>query len=81
MFLYVICHLDIKLYKKTGHVCPWYHKGCSFPTSDCTNLSGYFIEVDQLLTTSDVRVIKWLTGMTVSSKFEESKFLSKNWLK
>jgi len=68
-----------KVKHKTGHSCPWLHYGCSFPTADCSNLSGNFIEINQKVTTSDVRVIKWLTGLTVSSEFEDSPYLSKEW--
>lgn len=65
--------------KKNGHQCPWLHKGCSFPTADCSNLSGWFINVGQKVTTADVRVIKWITGLTVESDFEESPYLSNIW--
>ena len=67
--------------KKDHHICPWLHKGCSFPTEDCSNLSGYFIEISKPVTTSDVRVIKWLTGLTVSSEFVDSAQLSSDWSK
>ena len=65
--------------KSEGHQCPWLHKGCSFPSADCSNLSGWFIDVGRKVTTADVRVIKWLTGLTVCSDFEESQYLSEIW--
>jgi hypothetical protein len=64
---------------KRGHVCPWLHKGCTSQTKDCSNLSGYFIEIDKPVTTADVRVIKWLTGMTVCSDFVDNTQLSSEW--
>jgi len=67
------------LVKKESHQCPWLHKGCSFPTNDCINLSGWFIDVGRKVTTADVRVIKWITGFTVCSDFEESPHLSDIW--
>lgn len=64
-----------------NRVCPWLHKGCSFPSNDCSSLTGHFIQVNKNnVTTSDVRVIKWLTGMTVESDFVESPFLSDYWM-
>lgn len=68
-----------RIVKKQGHQCPWLHNGCSFPTADCSNLSGWFIEVDNMVNTADVRVIKWITGLTVASDFEESSQLSDIW--
>lgn len=69
-----------RVVKKEKHQCPWLHMGCSFPTADCSNLSGWFIDVGPKITTADVRVIKWLTGLTVCSEFEESPYLSDIWL-
>lgn len=62
-----------------NRVCPWLHKGCAFPSDDCSNLSGWFIQIAEKITTSDVRVIKWLTGMTVIADFVESPYLSDFW--
>lgn len=64
---------------ETNRVCPWLHKGCSFPSDDCSNLTGWFIQMDEKISTSDVRVIKWLTGMTVIADFVESPYLSDFW--
>jgi hypothetical protein len=72
---------EFKILKEEGRTCPWYHKGCSFPSNDCTNLSGWFIKTDVFMTTSDVRMVKWLTGMTVIADFVESPYLSDFWLK
>ena len=38
------------------------------------------LQTDRKLTTSDVRVIKWITGMTVDAIFEESPYISSDWL-
>lgn len=35
--------------------------------------------MDKKITTSDVRMIKWLTGMTVIADFVESPYLSDFW--
>lgn len=70
-----------KIVYATNRTCPWLHKGCSFPSDDCSNLSGWFIQMDENITTSDVRVIKWLTGMTVIADFVESPYLSDFWVK
>jgi hypothetical protein len=77
----VQCELPFshRVVKKEKHQCPWLHKGCSFPTADCSNLSGWFIDVNPKVTTADVRVIKWLTGLTVCSDFKESSYLSSIW--
>lgn len=72
---------EYKIVYEVNRVCPWLHKGCSFPSSDCSNLTGYFIQLNKnKVTTSDVRVIKWLTGMTVANDFVESPFLSDYWM-
>lgn len=73
-FRYDVVHAE-------NRVCPWLHKGCSFPSDDCSNLSGWFIQIDENITTSDVRMIKWLTGMTVIADFFESPYLSDFWMK
>ena len=53
---------------------------CKFPSDDCMNISGNLLTTDRKLTTSDVRVIKWLTGFTVDADFEESPYISEDWL-
>ena len=53
---------------------------CEFPSKDCTNIKGDVIHTDQTMTTSDVRVTKWLTGYTVRPKtMIESHKLSDFW--
>ena len=54
---------------------------CEFPTEDCAHISGNIIHISQPLTTSDVRVIKWLTGYTVDANFYESPKISEAWVK
>lgn len=72
---------EYKIVREVNRVCPWLHKGCSFPSNDCSRLTGYFIQLkENSVTTSDVRVIKWLTGMTVANDFVESPFLSDFWM-
>ena len=39
------------------------------------------LKINESLTTSDVRVIKWLTGMTVDADFEESPYINERWVK
>lgn len=57
----------------------WYIGKSLSSCYDCKNLSGWFIKINQKLTTSDVRMIKWLTGMTVIADFEECHYLSSDW--
>ena len=54
---------------------------CEFPTEDCSNISGNIIHIDDEITTSDVRVIKWLTGYTVDAPFYEDAHISSSWVK
>jgi hypothetical protein len=65
---------------KDDHECVLKRKGiCEFPTEDCSHIKGHIIKTDVKLTTADVRVTKWLTGMTVDADFEESPYLSDFW--
>lgn len=65
---------------KENHVCILKRTGiCEFPTDDCSKIRGHLIQVDEKITTSDVRVIKWLTGMTVDANFEEMSYISQAW--
>lgn len=67
--------------EEKNHICSLFKKGiCKFPSNDCKNISGKFIKIDEELTTTDVRLIKWLTGFTVDANFIESPFMSDNWL-
>ena len=61
------------------HKCSYYNM-CKFPHSDCTNINGYVIHIEQQVTSADLRVIKWLTGYTIDSNFIESTELSKEWM-
>ena len=71
---------DFEIITKNNHECILKTKGiCEFPTSDCSKISGKIIKTDQILTTSDVRLIKWLTGMTVDADFYESPQISSFW--
>ena len=71
---------DYKLIHKENHVCPLYSNGlCKFPSDDCKNISGKIIKIDEPITTTDVRVIKWLTGFTVDAPFTELPYISKKW--
>ena len=78
--------LDLKLpynhevIYKENHVCILKLKGiCEFPTDDCSKIRGWVIKTNEDITTSDVRLTKWLTGMTVDADFIESPKISKFW--
>jgi hypothetical protein len=65
---------------KNAHECILKRKGvCEFPTDDCSNISGNIIKTNVQLTTADVRVTKWLTGMTVDADFVENPYLNDFW--
>ena len=67
---------------KKKHECILKKKGiCEYPTEDCSNISGNVIKINKPITTSDVRVIKWLTGYTVDANFVESYAISEDWFK
>lgn len=69
-----------KVVEKENHECILKKKGiCNFPTEDCSHISGKIIKTDVPLTTADVRLVKWLTGMTVDADFYESPKLSSFW--
>ena len=72
---------DLKVVHKEHHSCKLHREGlCKFPSSDCLDINGTLLQTDRKLTTSDVRVIKWITGMTVDAVFYESPYISKDWL-
>lgn len=72
---------NMKLVKKEHHSCKLHRDGlCKFPSPDCLDINGYMFQTDRKLTTSDVRVIKWITGYTVDAEFVESPYLQKDWL-
>ncbi|MCK9575699.1 MAG: hypothetical protein WC979_02390 [Candidatus Pacearchaeota archaeon] len=65
---------------KDKHVCYLFKSGvCKFANPDCTNIKGKLIKIEERITSSDVRVIKWLTGYTVDCEFDESEFISDKW--
>ena len=77
-----ILPFDYEIISKKNHECILKQKGiCQFPSEDCSHISGNILHIDKLLTTSDVRVIKWLTGYTVDANFYESPFISEEWVK
>lgn len=72
---------DLEFVHKDKHECRLHRRGlCKFPSDDCMNISGTLLTTDRKLTTSDVRVIKWLTGFTVDAEFVESPYISEDWL-
>lgn len=72
---------DLKLVYKEKHECRLHREGlCKFPSDDCMNIHGNLLTTDRQLTTSDVRLIKWLTGYTVDADFIESPYISEDWL-
>jgi hypothetical protein len=68
---------------KEHHECILKKKGiCNFPTEECSHIAGTMIKIpNRSVTTSDVRVMKWLTGMTVDADFIESPYISEEWVK
>lgn len=78
--LSTIIPFDYEIVNKKNHVCILKKKGiCEFPTADCARISGNIIHIDDTITTSDVRLIKWLTGYTVDANFYESPSISDAW--
>ena len=72
---------DYEIEEKTNHECGLFRLVvCKFPSADCRNISGKLIKIDEELTTTDVRLIKWLTGYTVDAKFIESPYCSEKWI-
>lgn len=72
---------DLKLEWKENHVCNLYRTlQCKFPSNDCLHIKGWMLTTDKKLTTSDVRLIKWLTGFTVDAEFEELHYIQKDWI-
>lgn len=65
---------------KEKHECILHKKGiCKFANNDCKNINGKLIKINQKITSSDLRLIKWLTGYTVDCDFDEIEFISDNW--
>ncbi len=70
-----------EIVNKEEHECILKRKGiCEFPSIDCSYIRGRILKIKDQLTTSDVRLIKWLTGYTVDANFYEDPHLSEKWL-
>lgn len=79
--LHEVIPFEYEIINKENHVCILKQKGiCEFPTEDCSRISGNIIRISQPITTSDVRIIKWLTGYTVDATFYESPYISEEWV-
>ena len=77
-----IIPFEYEIINKQNHICILKQKGiCEYPTEDCSHISGNIIRISKKITTSDVRVIKWLTGYTVDADFYESNKISDEWFK
>ena len=73
---------EYKVVEKENYVCGLVRAGiCKFPSDDCKHINGKLIRIQEPLTTTDVRIIKWSTGYTVEATFVESPFMSKKWMK
>lgn len=73
---------EYEIVQKENHKCIMLENGsCKFPTEDCGRISGTFVKINERITTSDVRVIKWLTGLTVIADFYHSNRISDKWYK
>lgn len=76
-----ILPFEYTIEEKNHHECILKKNGiCEFPTADCSNISGKIIKINEQLTTSDVRLIKWLTGFTVDAPFVESPYIDEKWI-
>lgn len=72
---------DLKLVWKEHHSCRLHREGlCKFPSPDCLDINGWLLQTDRELTTTDVRIIKWLTGFTVDAKFVELPYMQEDWI-
>ena len=72
---------EFEVVENDHHECVLKKKGiCNFPTEDCSHISGKIIKTKENLTTADVRIVKWLTGMTVDADFHEDSKISSFWL-
>ena len=70
-----------KIVDKSNHICSLFKAGsCKYPSYDCMHIAGKLIQIDEEITTTDVRLIKWLTGYTVDAKFIESPYINKKWI-
>lgn len=76
-----IIPFSYQIIEKQNHECILKQKGiCEFPSEDCSRISGKIIKINDHITTTDVRLIKWLTGMTVAADFIESSYMSEDWV-
>ena len=72
---------EYEVVEKENYVCGLVRAGiCKFPSEDCKHISGKLIRVEEPMTTTDVRLIKWLSGYTVEANFIESPYMSKKWI-
>ena len=72
---------DYKIVEKENYVCGLVRAGiCKFPSDDCKHISGKLMKIEEPMTTTDVRIIKWLTGYTVEAEFVESPYMSDRWI-
>ena len=77
-----IIPFNYKIINKKRHECILKKKGiCEFPSEDCSHISGNIIKINDKIPTSDVRVIKWLTGYTVEANFFEDAHISNSLVK
>jgi hypothetical protein len=73
---------DYEIVEKENHECGLFKLGvCKFPSADCRNINGKLVKINEEITTTDVRLIKWLTGYTVDARFVESPYCSDVWIK
>lgn len=76
-----IIPFQYEIINKKKHECILKKSGvCNFPTDDCSNINGNLIHIPEIISISDVRLIKWLTGYTVDANFFESYEMSEKWV-
>ena len=76
-----IIPFQYEIINKKKHECILKKSGvCNFPTDDCSNINGNLIHIPEIISISDVRLIKWLTGYTVDANFFESYEMSEKWI-
>lgn len=76
-----IIPFDYEIVDKTNHTCILMKTGkCQYTSPDCAKIGGRILKINENITISDVRVIKWLTGYTVDANFCESSYISEKWV-
>lgn len=76
-----IIPFDYEIVDKTNHTCILMKTGkCEYPSPDCAKIRGKILKINDNITISDLRVIKWLTGYTVDANFCESSYISEKWV-